>query len=88
MSDITNQKELREFCNLSGCEVWKAIQKLEEARTEHDGARPHEPPYTIQPERTTLRRHCAERCWAYRFAKHLDTANKKIVDREGAERYR
>ena len=26
---ITNQKELREFCNLSGCEVWQAIIELE-----------------------------------------------------------
>lgn len=30
MADTTNQKSLREFCNLSGCEVWKAIQKIEE----------------------------------------------------------
>jgi hypothetical protein len=35
MPDIANQKELREFCAQTECEVWRAIQAHEDKAERH-----------------------------------------------------
>ena len=71
MASSENQKVVREFCTLSGCEVWNAIQALE---ADGDG-------------RSPLRRHCPEKCPAYQFLKFLDGGNFEIRRRRGYEQY-
>lgn len=71
MADSGNQKVLREFCTISGCEVWKAIQAAEKG----------------EPSRSPLRRHCPDKCPAYQFLKFLDGGNFEIRRRHGYMQY-
>ena len=78
MADSSNQKVLREFCAISGCEVWKAIQDMESRSVDLGGA---------ALQRSHIRLHCPERCAAYSFLKFLDGGNFEIHRRRGYGQY-
>ena len=67
----TNQKVLRDFCDVSKCPVWECIVR-EEKRLKG---------------RAPLRRYCSENCQAYKLIQFLTVGNFEIRRKRGYTQY-